>query len=314
MPCLSTATNTIESPVIGFAHSPPEAQQPIYMRWERWRSYMANASLEGLTFVQIGANCGLNTNKCALGGDPIWTYATQCGWRGVAVEPIKDLARQLHQNYAHLPGVTPLHAAISNRSGTAMMASKRESSRMIISGKAPGRTESTTMLSVSDLWRTAVLARGWARVDMLVVDVEGHEPIILRATLPRPKPALILYEFCHTKVWDQEAIDANLGRQGYHWLADVAHQTGPPVDRLYGRLHAAGGAAGGKSQAAPGGTIGTTVERRPHFYWPYEKSCTHGYDGARAKYAEGCHAFLRGVAAQGRKGRLVGRVSKSVTQ
>ena len=99
--CLNRTTHRIDAPVPGFAHSPPQSQQPLYVRWEKWKSYFADPSLERATFVQIGANCGLNTPVCALGGDPVWTYATQCQWQGVPIEPIPRLFRKLVEEQSH---------------------------------------------------------------------------------------------------------------------------------------------------------------------------------------------------------------------
>ena len=57
---------------------PPARQVPLFIRWEDYAQYLPQ-NLREVTYVQIGANCGKNTFGCAVGGDPIWSYATSCG-------------------------------------------------------------------------------------------------------------------------------------------------------------------------------------------------------------------------------------------
>ena len=226
------------------------------------------------------------------------------------------------ESYAHLPHVYPLRAAVSNRTGTATLRSASESSRVLDGGAAAarGRTEQAPMLSLAQLWEQAVRPRGWARIDALVVDAESHEHQILGFdnVLPTPVPGLILFEFCWLKELWQEAIHANLARQGYTWLADLTHPNSGPTDRLYGHAKRHAGAAGGR--------------RRPYFYYPGRRECDslkasaqmahleedpcmhtpvhllmcmacawHGQASAQmAHLEEDCRAWLRGVAPLGR--------------
>jgi hypothetical protein len=75
---------------------PPARQVPLFIRWEDYiRKVIPRRRFEDVTFVQIGANCGKNTFGCAVGGDPIWSYATMCGWRGVVVEPVSYVFKKL---------------------------------------------------------------------------------------------------------------------------------------------------------------------------------------------------------------------------
>ena len=94
-------------------------------RWEELSPrYICNMS--DVFFVHVGGNCGLNVGRCAIGGDPVWEYATQCqGWRGVVVEPSAGKFKMLKAFYRARVGraVTPVRAAVSNYSGTASMPS-----------------------------------------------------------------------------------------------------------------------------------------------------------------------------------------------
>lgn len=56
-------------------------------------------------FVNIGANDGIQN-------DPIFPFASEYAWRGVAVEPDPDVFERLRANYRTLSGVTLERAAI----------------------------------------------------------------------------------------------------------------------------------------------------------------------------------------------------------
>ena len=77
--CLSPRTGRLPLPTPW--GDPPARQVPLFIRWEDYADFLP-AGLQGVSFIQIGANCGKNTYGCAAGGDPIWTYATMCGWVG----------------------------------------------------------------------------------------------------------------------------------------------------------------------------------------------------------------------------------------
>lgn len=56
-------------------------------------------------FVNVGACDGVHA-------DPIYPFAIEHGWSGLAVEPVPYVFAELETNYAALPGVTCLHAMI----------------------------------------------------------------------------------------------------------------------------------------------------------------------------------------------------------
>ena len=94
---------------------PTERTIPLFIRWEDYSDYLPHRNLRGTTFVQIGANCGKNVLSCAMGGDPVWSYATMCDWQGVTCNSATPpRATQLCALAARLPvarGRCPASAA-----------------------------------------------------------------------------------------------------------------------------------------------------------------------------------------------------------
>jgi hypothetical protein len=90
--CLDSRTKSLKLPLRW--GDPPARQVPLFIWWEQWSNFLP-LRIEDVVFIQIGANCGKNTYGCAVGGDPIWSYATSCGWHGVAVEPVTYVFKAL---------------------------------------------------------------------------------------------------------------------------------------------------------------------------------------------------------------------------
>ena len=183
----------------------------MYIRWEDY--LQPPLSVANVTFLQIGANCGANTPECAGGGDPIWPYATQCGWSGVAIEPVKKTFHQLCQNYVRVsPGVQPLRALVGAVGGgsEALVVSHGETSHAATTDEAQhaahaprsnhshhahgtlrrtrgAPVERVPAATLREVWPSPSEFLGGERAFILVVDVEGHEPILLgSADLPTP--------------------------------------------------------------------------------------------------------------------------------
>ncbi len=228
---------------------------PLTVRWEDYVPRYIE-SVRERSFVQIGGNCGTNTRACGQAGDPIWEYATRCGWTGVVLEPAVATFEKLCANYAPHARVRPLNAAASNRSGRARLMTRldrlSEASRLAWNpmGRfwkqrlAGGPSETVRMLSLHDLWAQLPWLGERAEVDLLVVDAEGEEKIILGGALPSPAPRLIFYEHKHIKDRHVRAIEENLARQGFERIAEIPHiaaRNGAKHrgDMLYGRPRAA---------------------------------------------------------------------------
>ena len=229
---------------------PADQQIPLFIRWEDYLDYIPRRRLDGATFVQIGANCGKNNRACAAGGDPVWAYATMCGWRGVAIEPAPRTFRALCRNYHRWPRVTPLRGAVSDRPGTDFMKigfSETNALVRLLPRPATGsyRNVSVPVVTLSGLW--AQRPDPTEPVDILAIDAEGAESLILAGPepLPQPRPSLILFEHFHLPAAEQSNIHLRLKAQGYSLLAELKNmdpvgRNRGPVNRLYGRTRSRG--------------------------------------------------------------------------
>lgn len=68
----------------------------------------------GVRFLQIGAMDG-------IAFDPIHEAIVHYGWTGILVEPLPDMQERLRNNYADIPGLTFVTAAITETSGRQVM-------------------------------------------------------------------------------------------------------------------------------------------------------------------------------------------------
>lgn len=216
-----------------------------------------------MTFIQIGANCGKNTYGCAVGGDPVWSYATMCGWRGLVIEPISYIFRKLCWNYARWPSVIPLRGAVADRAHVAQISLGGGESNKLLSRpvghvptaatavRASRRNETVQVLSLGGVWDEARRllhppdGGGPLVVDLLVIDAEGAEVSILLGAEEALafRPSLILFEHAHLTHAAQGAIHTRLRRHGYALLASLKNKDPrgrhlPPANRLYGRKEA----------------------------------------------------------------------------
>ena len=263
---------------------PPGRQVPLFIRWEDYiRKVIPRRRFEDVTFVQIGANCGKNTFGCAVGGDPIWSYATMCGWHGVVVEPVSYVFKKLCKNYARWPQVIPMRAAISDAPGITLMSlGAGEMNKVIMSKnhigaqvRAPRRNESVPALTLGMLWQQALNATGPREIDILIVDAEGQEEAILAgpggaSTFPSPPPPLILFERAHLSKRQEKRIDVALRLQGYQLLVMLrngdpvgANRHTPPANSLYGRMDPHGHSSPPSPRSSVGGPnmdTGTAAE------------------------------------------------------
>ena len=79
-------------------------------------------SMCGVTYVQVGANCGkpgCGSKGLLASTDPVWTYANRYKWRGAVIEANPTTYEVLHANYLNASAgrVEALNVAISNVSG-----------------------------------------------------------------------------------------------------------------------------------------------------------------------------------------------------
>jgi FkbM family methyltransferase len=177
--------------------------------------------------VQIGANDG-------TAGDPLVEGFRKTRWSGLLVEPVPHLYEMLVARYRDRPEIKMECVAISKCDGDAPLYRLRS-----IPGQTPewfnqlatldrevllkhrSSIPEIDSLLVEERVRTVrldtLLARhGISRIDLLVIDAEGHDLEILRTLdLTRFKPTLLMFEHQHLSEDDKQAAYALLKTAGY---------------------------------------------------------------------------------------------------
>jgi FkbM family methyltransferase len=180
-------------------------------------------------FLQIGSNDGMS-------GDPIREFVVQNKtWRGAFVEPVPQIFSKLRRNYAYLkrPGLKFLNYAVSDRSGVQDFWKIRDDclSEFALFANLIGSFDRNHIvkhfpgIAASKLERIHVPCKryedvladaGLDDVDLLNIDVEGHESRILRSIpFGRSNPQLIVFETSHMAHQLRDDIVLMLRRHGY---------------------------------------------------------------------------------------------------
>ena len=168
-------------------------------------------------------------------GDPLARWFGETRWSGVLVEPIPHLAAALARRYAARENIEVERSAIGESDGEArifriadspgapawhqQLASFDRSVLLKHSGAIPGLDslvveESVPVVSV----KTLLSRRHMSRIDLLVIDTEGHDFRILRQfDLIALAPALVMFEHQHLNSADKSAACSLLHRAGYSW-------------------------------------------------------------------------------------------------
>lgn len=186
--------------------------------------------------VEIGANDGLQH-------DHLRPFLLGGRWRGVLVEPVPYVFARLQANYARVDGVTLENAAIGARDGRMPFwflvdAGEEERARLpewydgigsfskdFVLGHAkhmPDIAERLRCEEVPTLTFESLCAKhGLERVDLLVVDTEGHDwEILRRIDLEARRPSLVVYEHFHLSEEDRRSCRAHLRDAGYETLEE----------------------------------------------------------------------------------------------
>lgn len=164
------------------------------------RTYMRNP---GAVFVDVGANAGLYSLDAALNAGP--------GASIVTIEPNPELLARFAFNIAAARAagkvradvsVHPVNLAVSDRDGEGLLSTQgSEGKRCLIEGDGGSRVDLRRLSTIlGDL--------GLSRIDVLKVDVEGHEDRVLPPYL----------ETCAPSGWPQVIIIEHLSRAG--WAVD----------------------------------------------------------------------------------------------
>jgi FkbM family methyltransferase len=177
--------------------------------------------------VQIGANDG-------MAGDPLFTAFSKTRWSGLLVEPVPHLYERLVVRYRDRPGVRLERAAVSGQDGEAPLYRLRA-----VPGKTPEWFDQLATLNRDVLLKhrssipnlesllledrvptvrleTLFTRHNVTRIDLVVIDTEGHDYEILRALdFSRFHPAVLMFEHQHLSAAHKAAAAALLESHGY---------------------------------------------------------------------------------------------------
>lgn len=190
----------------------------------------------GAFFVEIGSNDGEQH-------DHLRPFILGRAWRGIMVEPVPHVFERLRRNYGDVDGVTLENAAIADRDATLPFfypAAPEEAelerlpdwydgigslSREAVVGHArhiPDIEARVVRTEVECLTYTSLCRRHDApRVDLLVIDTEGHDWTILRSVdFAGERPRLVVYEHFHLSAADRAEARAHMERLGYETLEE----------------------------------------------------------------------------------------------
>ena len=175
---------------------------------------------EDVAVVVIGANDG-------PAGDPAFPLLQKhAGWRGTFVEPVPYLFEKLKNSYGSCGRFSFVNAAVSGKTSEEKFyfvspAARRENpdlpswveqlgsfDRGLITGHLNGRLEPyITEILVPTITLDELFSRtAQKRVDLLVIDTEGHDWEILRQLdLGKWKPEVLVFENCALSDEDKRA-------------------------------------------------------------------------------------------------------------
>ncbi len=181
---------------------------------------------QGMTFVEIGANDGVDN-------DPIRPYIDKYGLRGILVEPQPLVFERLKKNYLGVDSVKFENCAISSSSGSLKLYyaevdehdqnfafTLASSNRKAIESYAKKCRGSVVELVVPCVTPETLLKKhGFSKVDILQIDTEGMDFEILKSfNLKDVSPSIIHYESGQLTPSEQEKSYRYLNQQGYEVL------------------------------------------------------------------------------------------------
>ena len=184
-------------------------------------------------FVEIGANDGVKD-------DWVRRHVLARDWTGVMVEPVPHVFETLRANYAGVAGVRFENAAIAAADGTLPffhvgagtpgedppwydeIGSFSRETVLRHAGQIPALAERLAEVEVEALTFGSLCERhALDRVDLVVIDTEGHDAAILRSfPFDRFRPRLFVYEHFHMRRDERAATRALLHEHGYETLEE----------------------------------------------------------------------------------------------
>jgi FkbM family methyltransferase len=143
-------------------------------------------------FVQIGANDGITA-------DPIQKIVKEKNWSGILFEPGKDAFKDLLKNYEGYDNLKFINAAVSNYNGKGKLFCGTTTPHFTLNqNKAIDMFDVTpTEVEVDVVHpKNIILENNITKIDLLQIDVEGHDFTILQAfPYDLVKPEIIRFEF-----------------------------------------------------------------------------------------------------------------------
>jgi FkbM family methyltransferase len=176
-------------------------------------------------FVQIGANDGVRS-------DPLRPLILKHALPGLLIEPLPDYFDALRRNYADQTDLVFEQTAIGASEGTLELArfkpdapihddmhglASSDTTRMERFARERGLDSHLEKVSVPCTRLGALMKKhAIAAIDLLQIDVEGHEYVILRDIFGEGIfPGIIHYEFLHLTPADRIAAEKLLLDHGY---------------------------------------------------------------------------------------------------
>jgi FkbM family methyltransferase len=198
---------------------------------------------KGLCFVQIGANDGTD--------DPVYEFVRRYDWRGILVEPQKDVfENRLKKRYESTPAIILENSAIADKAETRKLHKISFSSarwatgltsfirssieKQIDSGRVARKakeedvrlpeklsdyitTEHVQCMTFDDLIRKHEIQK----LDLVVIDTEGYDyEIIKLIDFDLIRPELIMFEYKHLSSGDYKECSCYLKNSGYELYCD----------------------------------------------------------------------------------------------
>lgn len=201
-------------------HQPTNAFEDVLLR--------SFTHLDGLRFVQIGANDGQRA-------DPIAHFIDQYQWSGAMYEPLAVNFAALQRRRGQSPGIQLHRAAVDLTTGQRTLYDLSENAKRLLPEWAGGlasfdRERLLNAIAGAGLDETAIVeesvptvtwAEVWARhgtapCDLLVLDTEGYDlPLLNAAHLEKNRPRIILFEHGDSPIPERLAMYGRLIALGY---------------------------------------------------------------------------------------------------
>ena len=185
----------------------------------------------GLTFVQVGANDGVLY-------DPVHSLVAERGWRGVLIEPVPWIFKELVENYSGVDGLSFENVAVGATDGIMPLyyVTPREGEpdflrclatfkRSILESHAwaaPDIAERVEQIDVPTLSLASLVERHEINLlDLFVSDTEGYDYEILKQIDFRAPwaPRFIIFEVRHLDKATLREAKRRLRRSGYRWFS-----------------------------------------------------------------------------------------------